>query len=148
MTKTELVRSEMMKALKDRDTARKDALSILLSALKAKTIDKRSALSEEEENEVVGKEIKQLKETIATTPADRAPVITECENRIKIYSEFIPEQLGEAEIRAIVSQVLAGLSLPTPTRRDMGLIMKHLMPLVKGKADGALVNKIVGEMLS
>jgi uncharacterized protein YqeY len=97
---------------------------------------------------VVGKEIKQLKETIATTPADRAPVITECENRIKIYSEFIPEQLGEAEIRAIVSQVLAGLSLPPPTRRDMGLIMKHLMPLVKGKADGALVNKIVGEMLS
>ena len=82
MSKIDDVRKEMMLALKAGDKPRKDALSLLLSALKSKQIDKRADLTEEEENAVVYREIKEAKETLDTTPADREDVIAECKLRI------------------------------------------------------------------
>lgn len=70
MSKIDEVRSAMMAAMKAKDKERKDALSALLTALKNKAIDKRADLTEEEETQVILKEIKQLKETIEMTPAD------------------------------------------------------------------------------
>ena len=70
MSKIDTVRAAMMQAMKDKDKERKDALSLLLSALKSKQIDKRADLTEEEENAVIFREIKQAQETIDTTPAD------------------------------------------------------------------------------
>ncbi len=71
MSKIEQIRSEMVAAMKARDKDRKDALSMLLGSLKNKAIDKRSDLTEAEENDIVLKEIKQLKETLETAPSDR-----------------------------------------------------------------------------
>ena len=68
MSKIEIVRAAMVTAMKNKDKARKDSLSMLLSALKNAEIDKRSPLTEEEENAVVKKEIKQAKETMDTAP--------------------------------------------------------------------------------
>jgi uncharacterized protein len=148
MSKIDVVRQEMMKALKEKDMERKNALSVLLSALKAKFIDKRAELTEEEENTIILKEIKQVQETIDTAPKDRVELIEECKAKIKIYSEFVPQMMDEAEIRQTISDVLAKLNLSSPTAKDKGAIMKSLMPLVKGKADGSLVNRIISEMLS
>ena len=75
MSKIDEVRSAMMAAMKAKDKERKDALSALLTALKNKAIDKRADLTEEEETQVILKEIKQLKETIEMTPADRKSVV-------------------------------------------------------------------------
>lgn len=148
MTKTELVRKEMMQALKDKNMQRKNALSMVLSALKSAAIDKREDLTEEEENAVVYKEIKAAQETIDTAPADRAELIAECRARIAILSEFAPRRLGEDEIKQMISQVLADLGLAAPAPQDKGKIMKTLMPLLKGRADGALVNRLVGELFT
>ena len=75
MSKIDEVRSAMMAAMKAKDKERKDALSALLTALKNKAIDKRADLTEEEETQVILKEIKQLKETIEMTPADRTDIL-------------------------------------------------------------------------
>jgi uncharacterized protein YqeY len=147
MTKIDLVRQEMMKALKERDMERKNALSLLLSALKAKFIDKRADLTEEEENAIIFKEIKETQETLETTPADRSELIEECKVKIKIYSEFAPQRMSEGEIRETIQKVLDELGISKPEGKDKGTIMKALMPLVRGRADGGLVNKIVGELL-
>ena len=85
MSKIELVRAEMIKAMKSGDKERKEALSMLLSALKNKAIDKRADLTEDEENEIVMKEIKQTKETLETSPADRTEIIEQCKLRIAVY---------------------------------------------------------------
>ena len=77
MSKIDEVRSAMMAAMKAKDKERKDALSALLTALKNKAIDKRADLTEEEETQVILKEIKQLKETIEMTPADRTDILAE-----------------------------------------------------------------------
>lgn len=143
MSKIDTVRSAMMQAMKDKDKPRKDALSLLLSALKAKMIDKRADLTEEEENAVIFHEIKQAQETIESTPADRTDVIEEAKLRIAVYGEFAPKLMSEEEITAVISQVLSELGIDAPTAKDKGKIMKELMPRVKGKADGGLVNKLL-----
>ena len=143
-----MVRAEMMQAMKQKEKERKDALSLLLSALKAKFIDKRSELTEEEENAVVLKEIKQAQETLDSAPADREDIKEECRLRIAVFSEFAPKQMGEDEIQKVIDNVLKELGLSNPTAKEKGLIMKSLMPKVKGKADGALVGKLVSARLN
>ncbi|MBQ2835052.1 MAG: GatB/YqeY domain-containing protein [Clostridia bacterium] len=143
MSKIDAVRSAMMQAMKDKDKARKDALSLLLAALKNKAIDKHADLTEEEENAVVFREIKQAQETVDTTPADRAQIIEEARLRMQVYSEFVPKLMDEGEIREVVAAVLAELGIEKPTAKDKGRIMKTLMPRVKGKADGSLVNQVL-----
>ena len=87
MSKIEEVRSAMVAAMKAGDKERKAALSFLLSSLKNKAIDKRTDLTEEEENQVILKEIKQLKETIDMTPADRTDLLAETEKRLAVLEE-------------------------------------------------------------
>ena len=113
MNKQELVRNEMVKAMKEKDKPKKETLSLLLAALKNAEIDKMGILSESEENAVVQKEIKQTKESLELAPADRTDIIQECKYRIEVQ----------------------------------GKIMKTLMPMVKGKADGKLVNQILEKKL-
>ena len=143
MSKIDVVRAAMMQAMKDKNKERKESLSMLLSALKNKAIDKRADLTEEEENAVILKEIKQCQEAIDTAPAGRDDVLAENTARIAVYQEFAPKMMDEAEITAVLDAVLAELNITAPTAKDKGLIMKTLMPRVKGKADSALVNKVL-----
>ena len=143
MSMIDVIRKEMMTAMKNKDKERKESLSMLLSALKNAQIDKREDLTEAEENTIIAKEIKQTKETMDTCPADRTDIIDECKARLAVLEEFAPEQI-EAEINA----VLAELGIDAPTMKDKGKVMKNLMPRVKGKADGKLVNQLVGAKLS
>lgn len=147
MSKIDEVRSAMVAAMKAGDKETKESLSLLLSALKNKAIDKRADLTEEEETQVIMREIKQTKETLELAPAERADIIEECEKRIAILEQFAPKMMDEAEIKAVIQEVLSALSLDAPTAKDKGKIMKELMPKVKGKADGKLVNEIVLSIL-
>ena len=147
MSKADEVRKTMVAAMKAKDKERKDSLSMLLSALKNKAIDKREDLTEAEENEVVLKEIKQTKETLEMTPADRTDIIEECSKRIAVYEEFAPKMLTEDEIKTVIDGVLKELEIETPTGKDKGRIMKVLMPKVKGIADGKLVNQVLAGMM-
>lgn len=148
MSMADKVRSEMVAAMKNKEKDRKDALSMLLSALKNKAIDKREDLTEAEEFEVVKKEIKQTKETMELAPADREDIKEACEKRLAVYQEFAPEEMSEEAVLAEVKAVLAALAIDAPSMKDKGKIMKELMPRVKGRADGGMVNKIVGEVLN
>jgi uncharacterized protein YqeY len=147
MSKITEVQQAMICAMKAKDAPRKDALSMLLSALKAKEKDKRAELTEDEENAIVLKEIKQTNETLESAPADRTDIIEQCKFRINVMKEFAPERMSEDEIKAVVASVISELGLENPTVKEKGLIMKNLMPKVSGKADGALVNKVVSGFL-
>ena len=147
MSKIDEVRAQMVAAMKNKDKERKDTLSMLLAALKDRAIDKREDLTEAEENEVIKKEIKQTQETMDLAPADREDIREECAKRLAVLKEFAPAEMSEEEIRAQISAVLSDLGIGEPTAKDKGKIMKELMPRVKGRADGALVNRLVGEAL-
>lgn len=147
MSKIELVRAAMVEAMKAKDKDRKDSLSMLLSALKNAEIDKRSPLTEDEENAVIKKELKQTKETMDTAPADRTDIIEEARKRMEVYQEFAPADLTVDQITEIINGVLKELEIEAPTAKDKGRIMKVLMPLVKGKADGKVVNEVLAGMM-
>lgn len=147
MSKIDTVRSDMVAAMKAGEKEKKEALSLLLSALKNKAIDKRADLTEEEENAIVLKEIKQIKETLELSPADRTDIIEQCTFRIKVMEAYAPKMMDEAQIRSIIEGVLKDLGIETPTGKDKGRIMKDLMPKVKGQADGKLVNEILASMM-
>ena len=144
MSKTDEVRKAMVDAMKAKDKDTKDTLSLLLAALKNKAIDKRADLTEEEEVQVILKEIKQTKESLEMTPSDRTDMIEECKRRLAVLETFAPKMMDADEIKAVVESVLSELGITAPTAKDKGRIMKELMPKVKGKADGKLVNEIVG----
>ena len=86
MSKIDEIRTEMMKAMKNKEKDRKETLSMLLAALKNKAIDKRADLTVEEEYEVIKKEMKQTKETMDLAPADRTDIIEQCKARLAVLS--------------------------------------------------------------
>lgn len=143
MSKIEEVRSAMVAAMKAKDKDTKETLSALLASLKNKAIDKRADLTEEEEVQVIMKEIKQTKETLELTPADRTDIIEECKKRLAVLEAYAPKMMDEDEIEAVIQATLAELGIDAPTGKDKGRIMKTLMPKVKGKADGKLVNQLL-----
>ena len=148
MSKIDEIRQAMVEAMKAKDKDRKDTLSMLLAALKNKAIDKRADLTEEEETQVVLKEIKQTKESLELTPVDRTDLIEDYKIRLAVLEEFAPKMMDADEIKAIVASVLADLAIEAPTAKDKGRIMKELMPKVKGKADGKIVNEIVSSFMA
>ncbi len=137
------VRAGMMAAMKNKDKVRKDALSALLAAMKSKAIDNKGQLTDDDAIAVVAKEIKQLKETMETAPESYVEVKEECAAKIAVLSEFMPKQMDVEEIKEVIAGVLAQLGLEKPEAKQKGIIMKNLMPLVKGKADGKLVNEVL-----
>ena len=148
MSKIDEVRADMVKAMKAKDKDTKETLSMLLAALKNKAIDKRADLTPEEETQVILKEIKQTKETLDMTPADRTEIIEECNKRLAVLEQYAPKMMDEAEIKEVVASVLAEMRLDAPTAKDKGKIMNNMMPKVKGKADGKLVNEIVSAFMN
>lgn len=144
MSKIDVIRAAMVEAMKAKDKSRKDSLSMLLSVLKNAEIDKRESLTEDEENAIIKKEIKQTQETFDIAPADRTDIREEAAARMSVYKEFVPEDMGIEQIKEIIEAVLAELELDKPQASDKGKIMKVLMPKVKGKADGKVVNEVLG----
>ncbi|MDO5417612.1 MAG: GatB/YqeY domain-containing protein [Lachnospiraceae bacterium] len=147
MSKIDVVRAAMVEAMKAKDKARKDSLSMLLSALKNAQIDKKEPLTEDEENAIVKKEIKSTQETYDLAPADREDIRQEAAARVAVYKEFAPEDMSVEQIQAVIAGVLAELGIENPTGKDKGAIMKVLMPKVKGKADGKVVNQTLAAMM-
>lgn len=148
MGKIDEIRGEMVKAMKAKDKKRKDVLSLLLSELKNVEINNRTPLTDEEGAQVILKQIKQLKETKSLTPADRTDILEECDYSISVLEEYAPKMMDETEIKSVIEETLKELEIQTPTAKDKGKIMKVLMPKVKGKADGRLVNQVLGSMFA
>ena len=146
----ETLRSDMIAAMKAKDKARKEAISSLISAAKKVAIDEgcRDDIKPELVDRVILKELKTVKEQIDTCPADRTDLKEEYQARYDIIAKYAPKQMDEAEIKEVVASVLAEMGLNAPTAKDKGKIMKNLMPKVKGKADGKLVNEIVSAFMN
>lgn len=147
MKKQEQIKADMIAAMKNKDKKRKDVLSYLVGVIKNVSIDKRRDLTDDEVNEVINKQIKQTEDVLALTPKDRTDIIEENEFTISVLKEYAPEMMNEAAIRHEVYATCTdlGIEVSSLTAKDKGNLMKALMPKVKGRADGKLVNKVVSE---
>lgn len=147
MTKQEQIKTDMIKAMKDRNKQRKNVLSYLLGQIKNVSIDKRRDLTDDEVNEVINKQIKQTQDVLDITPDDRQDIKEENEYTLSVLKEYAPVMMDENSIRHEIYATCSdmGVEVSSLTAKDKGKLMGCLMPKVKGKADGKLVNKIVSE---
>lgn len=147
MSLTEQLQADMKTAMRDGDTLRRDTLRMAIAAAQNVAKDKRAPLTDEETLEVLGREVKMRRESIAAYQgAGRADLAAKEQAEIDILTPYLPEQLGEDEIRALAREAVAAIGATSP--KDMGRVMAGLMPTVKGRADGKLVSRIVNEELA
>lgn len=134
-------------AMKNKDNQRRDVIRMSLNALKQETIDSRRELTAEDAIAILQREVKKRRESIEEyRKAGREDLAATEQAELEILNEFMPRQLSEAEIRAIVSEVIAETG--ATSARDMGKVMGPVMQRVKSAADGKLVNQIVREQLN
>ncbi len=134
----------MIAAMKARDKVRKDALSALVSAAKKAAIDEgcRDNISEEIVDRVILKEIKSVKEQIDTCPDSRQDLRQEYQARYGIFQEYAPQMMSAAEVEAFITERFADIV----SGKNKGLIMKNVMPELKGKADGSVISQVVARL--
>lgn len=138
------LQKDMMVAMKARDKARKDSISVLVSAAKKLAIDEgcREDIPEELVDRAILKEIKSVKEQIDTCPAERTELMDQYKASLAVMEEYAPKMLSEEEITAILNEKFADVI----ATKNKGQIMKAVMAELKGKADGKLINKVVGDL--
>jgi uncharacterized protein YqeY len=144
---TDQLQADMKTAMRDGDTERRDTLRMVVSAAQNAEKDKRAPLSDEEALAVVTREVKMRRESIeAFSSAGRDDLAAQEQLEIDILAPYLPQQLGEEEVRALVVDAVASTGATSP--RDMGVVMGALMPALKGRADGKLVSGMVNEELA
>ena len=142
--KFEQLQKDMMAAMKARDKVRKDALSALVSAAKKAAIDEgcRENISEEIVDRIILKEMKSVKEQIETCPDSRADLKQEYQARFDIFQEYQPKMMSAEEIEALIMEKIADIA----PQKNKGMIMKSIMPELKGKADGSVISQVVARL--
>ena len=138
----EKIRADQIAAMKEKNNEKKLAISSLIDAAKKIVIDKggdRVNIPDDIVSQVVLKELKTIKDQIDSCPADR---LTEFKNRYAYVEAYAPKLLSKDEILKLINDKFADIV----SGKNKGLIMKNIMPELKGKADGKLINEIVEEL--
>lgn len=143
----ELIPEDLKNALRNKNTFELSVLRMLQAALINKEIDKRKeALTDEDVISVVGTEIKKRRDAAREfEKVNRPDAANQEKAEIEILMKYMPQQMSEDEIRDAVIKAVEDTQ--AESMQDIGKVMKVLMPQVKGKADGSIVNKIVKEAL-
>lgn len=143
----ERLNEDMKQAMKNQDKFRLSVIRMVRSSIKNIEIDQRKTLDDNEVLDVLSREIKQRKDSLQEfEKAGRQDLVDSLKAEIAIISEYMPQQLSEDEIKQIVQQTIQEVGASSKT--DMGKVMSALMPKVKGRVDGKLVNQFVQQSLS
>lgn len=146
MTIVEQLQEDIKNAMRAKERERLTTLRSLMAELKKLAIDTGKELTDEVVIGVVAKGIKTRQDSATQyTEANREDLAQIERDEIEIYKEYQPEQLSEEALRDIITETIEKTG--ASSMKEMGKVMGALMPLVKGKADGGLVNKIVKELL-
>ena len=141
------IEEELKEARLERDADRRDALSLILNALRASQKELQRPLSDEEELQVLQRERKRRVEAAeAFRAGGREEQAEDEEYELEVLEEFMPEPLSEEDIEEIIDDVISEVG--ATNIRDMGRVMAGVMHQVSGRADGSTVSQLVKEKLA
>jgi len=142
----ETICQDITRALKNKEKTRLSTLRMIRAAMKNAEITKKDKLSDDEIISVLNNYLNKVKESLDIfTKVERLDLANNAKKEIEIIKEYLPEQLSEEKIKEIVKETIIKFNFKTLS--DLGPAMKEIVPQVKGKADGKLVNKIVRDLL-
>jgi uncharacterized protein YqeY len=143
----ERLQEDLKAAMKSGNTQRKDALRFITAAIKQVEIDTRAQLTEEQTYGVLMTEAKKRRDSIAEARnAGRNDLADKEQMELELIESYLPQQLSREELQDEARKAIAESG--AKTAKDMGNVMKVLMPRVKGRADGKLVNEVVKSLLN
>ncbi|MBB5021257.1 GatB/YqeY domain-containing protein [Desulfurispira natronophila] len=149
MSIKEQVNSDIKQAMRDKNKPALEALRFLMAAFKEYEVNnhkREEGLGDEEALQILQSSIKKRRDSIEQfSAAGRSDLVEKEQAGLAVIERYLPEQLGEDELRAIIQGAIEETGAQGP--KGMGLVMKSVMPKVKGKADGGLINRLVKEAL-
>lgn len=148
MSLLEQLNQDMKQAMKQKDKEKLTTIRMLKASLQNEAIKlQNNQLSEDDELTLLSKELKQRNDSLQEfKSAQRNDLVEKLETEIRILQQYMPKQLSDAELEAIVQSTVKEVN--ATTKNDMGKVMNAVMPKIKGKADGSQVNKLVQKYLS
>lgn len=149
MTIKEKLVEDMKQAMKDKEAGklRLSVVRMVRASIKNVEIDRRHELSEDETLEVLAREVKMRRDASEEfAKANRPDLVENLRKELEILMDYLPQQLSEDAVRALVLEAVQATQAAGP--KDMGKVMAVLMPKVKGRADGKMVNQLVREALN
>jgi uncharacterized protein YqeY len=143
----ERLQTDMAAAMREGDNAKRDTLRMLLAAVKQIEVDERRTLDDSAVQDVISKQGKQRRESIADAEkAGRADLVAQEQAELTLIEQYLPQMMSREEVRTLAAQIIGEAGITDA--KGMGQVMSRLMPHVKGRADGRLVNEVVRELLS
>jgi uncharacterized protein YqeY len=138
---------DMKTSMRNKDTIRKNTITMVRAAVKQIEVDDRRILSDEEILDIISKQLKEKRIVIEEfKKGSRDDLVQLTLDEIDILLDYLPKQLSYDEVKAIVIETIAEVN--ATSMKDIGLIMKSVMPKVKGKTDGNIVNTAIKEVLN
>ena len=146
MSIKEKLMDDLKTSMKTKNKLRKDVITMVRASVKQKEVDEKVELTDDDVIEIISKQVKQKRDVIEEfKKGNRQDLVELTENEIEILLEYLPEQLTEEELEKIVKIAIEEVN--AETIKDMGKVMGSILPKIKGKADGSLVNKLVRQYL-
>ncbi|MED3790232.1 GatB/YqeY domain-containing protein [Peribacillus frigoritolerans] len=147
MSLLERLNNDMKQAMKNKEKDKLSVIRMLKASIQNEALKQRQDLTDDEELTVLSRELKQRKDSLQEFEnAGRSDLVDKVRTELVYVEAYLPQQLSEEDISKIVNETI--LEINATSKADMGRVMGALMPKVKGKADGSLVNKLVQQHLS
>ncbi len=137
---------DMKSSMKNKDTLRKNTITMVRANIKQREVDERVELTDEDIIDIIAKQVKEKRDVIQDfEKGGREDLVEQTKKEIEILLEYLPKQLTEEEVEEIVKDTIKEVG--AKSIKDIGLIMKSVMPKIKGRADGSMVNSIARKYL-
>lgn len=147
MSFKQILQQDLKTAMKEKDTIRKNVITMVRAAILQQEKDKKIEMDDEGILDVIAKAVKQRKDSIPEfEKGNRPDLVKDLEREVDILMSYLPEQLSEDEVDELVTQTI--FEVGAQSAKDIGIVMKALMPKVKGRADGRIVNMLVKKHLN
>lgn len=147
MTLSEQLNEDMKQAMRNQDKFKLSVIRMVRSSIKNQEIDLKRILDDHEVLDILTREIKQRKDALTDfEKAGRDDLVENLHKEVAIIAAYMPQQLTEEEVKAIILETIQEVG--ASTKADMGKVMSALMPKVKGRSEGKLVNHLVQQQLS
>ena len=146
MSLKEKLMEDLKNSMKNKDTVRKNVVTMVRASIKQREVDERIELSDEDIIDIISKQVKEKRDVIEDfKKGGREDLVALTNKEMEILLEYLPKQLSEEDVEKIVRETITEIG--AKSIKDMGMVMKSVLPKIKGKADGSLVNKIARKYL-
>ena len=146
MSLKQKLQEDLKSSMKNKDTNKKSVITLIRASIKQYEVDNRVELGDEEIIDLIAKQLKQTRDSREEfAKAGREDLVSKAEAEIEVLKEYLPQQLSEEELNEIVISTISEVG--ATSMKDMKNIMSSIMPKVKGRADGKLINELVKKNL-